>query len=105
MPNHKIKFALPTLEIGSAVVAHIGAELPDIVCAQYQRTVDSDNCVSFEACKLQIPTGSFAQNLFRRPRRAAGQREGVTALGAKRRTITNLFSAHRSIRPDACAAR
>ncbi len=58
MPNHNAEFALPALESGSAFVPYIGTRLPDILCAQFERTVDNDNCVSFEGRKLQIPTSS-----------------------------------------------
>jgi hypothetical protein len=56
MPNHNAEFALPALEAGSAFVPYIGARLPDILCAQFERTVGNDNCVSFEGRKLQIPS-------------------------------------------------
>jgi len=36
-------------------VAWVGPPLRDILCARFERTVGKDNCVSFEAMKLQIP--------------------------------------------------
>jgi hypothetical protein len=56
MPNHNAEFALPAPEAGSAFVPYIGTRLPDILCAQFERTVGNDNCVSFEGRKLQIPS-------------------------------------------------
>jgi hypothetical protein len=56
MPNHNAEFALPAAEAGSAFVPYIGTRLPDILCAQFERTVGNDNCVSFEGRKLQIPS-------------------------------------------------
>lgn len=47
-----------TPEAGNAFVPYIGAGLPDILCSQFERTVDNDNCVSFEARKLQILSSS-----------------------------------------------
>jgi len=58
MPNHNAEFALPALESGSAFVPYIGRGLPDILCSQFERTVDNDNCVSFDGRKLQIPASS-----------------------------------------------
>ena len=55
MPNHNAEFALPAPETGSAFVPYIGTRLPDILCTQIERTVENDNCVSFEGRKLQIP--------------------------------------------------
>src|SRR3970282_1509966 len=55
MPNHNAEFALPAPESGSAFVPYIGTRLPDILCAQFERTVENDNCVSFEGRKLQSP--------------------------------------------------
>ena len=52
MPNHNAEFALPAAELGSAFVPYIGMGLPDILCAQFERAVDNDNCASFEARKL-----------------------------------------------------
>ena len=56
MPNHNVEFALPAPEAGSAFVPYIGTRLPDILCAQFERTVGNDNCVSFEGRTLQIPS-------------------------------------------------
>lgn len=58
MPHHNAEFALPAPERGSAFVPYIGTRLPDILCAQFERTVGNDNCVSFEGRKLQIPASS-----------------------------------------------
>ena len=58
MPNHNAEFALPAPEAGSAFIPYIGARLPDILCAQFERTVGNDNCVSFEGAKLQIPSST-----------------------------------------------
>jgi len=54
-PNHNAEFAQPATQPGSAFVPCIGVRLPDILCAQFERTVGNDNCVSFEGRTLQIP--------------------------------------------------
>jgi hypothetical protein len=57
MPAHNAEFAVSAAQPGSAYVPFIGAGLPDILCEQFERVVGNDNCVSFEAMKLQIPSG------------------------------------------------
>jgi len=37
-----------TPEAGSAFVPYVGTRLPDVLCSQFERTVNNDNCVSFE---------------------------------------------------------
>ncbi len=49
------EFAQPAMEEGSAFVPWVGPGLEDILCERHERTVNNDNCVSFEAMKLQIP--------------------------------------------------
>jgi len=54
-PAFNAEFAQPAPEQGSAFVPWIGAQLDDILCEQYERTVSADNCVRFERLILQIP--------------------------------------------------
>ena len=49
------EFAVPAAEPGTAFVPFIGPGLADIVCEHHERTVNRDNCVSFEGKRLQIP--------------------------------------------------
>ena len=49
------EFAQPSLEIGSAFVPWVGSNLEEILCEHFERKVGPDNCVSFDAMKLQIP--------------------------------------------------
>jgi transposase len=55
LPAHNVEFCQPPLEEGLAFVVWVGANLDDILCEQFDRTVGRDNCVSFEGMKLQIP--------------------------------------------------
>jgi transposase len=55
LPAFNEEFSQPPLEEGSAFVPLIGANLNEILCEQYDRTVGGDNCVSFNGKKLQIP--------------------------------------------------
>lgn len=49
------EFAVPAAEFGSAYVPWIGANIEDILCEQFERTVGNDNCVHFDGLVLQIP--------------------------------------------------
>jgi transposase len=80
MPNHNAEFALPALEEGSAFVPYIGTRLPDILCAQYERTVENDNCVSFEGRKLQIPPSSTRAHYVKAQVRVHRYVDGTLAL-------------------------
>jgi len=52
---HNREFAVRAAEPASAFVRFIGANLGDILCERFERTVGNDNCVRFEALSLQIP--------------------------------------------------
>jgi hypothetical protein len=80
MPNHNAEFALPALETGSAFVPYIGTRLPDILCAQFERTVENDNCVSFEGRKLQIPASSTRAHYVKTQVRVHRYVDGTLAL-------------------------
>jgi len=56
------EFMQPATEEGSAFVSSAGANLNDILCEKYERTVTSDNCVNFEGYSLQIPTDKYRCN-------------------------------------------
>jgi len=53
------EFLQQAAERGSAFVPWLGANLDDILCEQYERTVTSDNCVSFKGKILQIPADRY----------------------------------------------
>lgn len=54
-PNFNAEFMQPAAEAGTAFVPWIGANLEDILCEQFERTVGADNNVRFEGLALQIP--------------------------------------------------
>lgn len=54
-PAFNLEFARPALEVGSAFVPHLGVNLQEILCEHFERQVWTDNCVSFQNLKLQIP--------------------------------------------------
>lgn len=59
LPAFNAEFMQPAAEKGSAFIPRIGANLDDILCEQYERTVSSDNCVSFEGKTLQMPPDKY----------------------------------------------
>ena len=59
LPTFNAEFMQPAADEGTAFVKWIGANLDDILCEQYERTVTADNCVSFEGKTLQIPAGRY----------------------------------------------
>jgi hypothetical protein len=52
LPEFNNEFMQPAAEKGTAFVKWIGANLDDILCEQYERTVTADNCVSFNGITL-----------------------------------------------------
>jgi hypothetical protein len=58
-PAYNAEFAVPAAEPGTAFVPYMGSNLVDVLCEQYERTVGKDNCVTFEALKLQIPADRY----------------------------------------------
>jgi hypothetical protein len=59
LPAFNREFMQQAAEEGSAFVPWIGANIDDILCEQYERTVSSDNCISFEGKTLQIPPDRY----------------------------------------------
>lgn len=62
---HNREFAVASTLEGTAYVPFISGNLPDILCEQYERKVDNDNCVSFEGMTLQIPADEFRYHYVR----------------------------------------
>jgi len=58
-PAFNKEFRQEQLEEGSAFVPWIGTNIVDTLCEHYERTVTSDNCVSFEGIALQIPADKY----------------------------------------------
>lgn len=65
MPAYNCQFMHPAREQGTAFIQWMGANLDDILCEQHERTVSSDNCVSFEGKTLQIPRDEYRCNYIR----------------------------------------
>jgi hypothetical protein len=52
---HNSEFGVHAAETASAFVEFIGANLVDILCERFERTVGNDNCVRYDTLSLQIP--------------------------------------------------
>jgi transposase len=59
MPAFNALFKKPALEEGSAFVPWALGNLDDVLCEHIGRTVSSDNCVSLDGIKLQIPANRY----------------------------------------------
>jgi transposase len=59
LPAFNAEFKKPALEEGSAFVPWIGGNIDDILCEHFERTVNADNCVSFERMSLQVPANRY----------------------------------------------
>lgn len=55
MPAFNKEFSVPAGETGSAFVKSFIGDLDNILCEQYERIVNNDNCVQFDGLSLQIP--------------------------------------------------
>lgn len=64
-PGHNREFGVPSTLAGTAFVPFLSGSLPDILCEQHERTVGNDNCVSFQALSLQIPTDELRYHYVR----------------------------------------
>jgi len=65
MPAYNEEFMRPAAQEGSAFIPCAGINIEDILCEQHERTVSSDNCVSFEGTALQIPKDEYRCNYIR----------------------------------------
>jgi hypothetical protein len=58
MSNINTRFTVAAAEDGDAFVPLLNAKLDDILCLKAQRTVNNNNCVSYQTKSLQIPKTS-----------------------------------------------
>jgi transposase len=59
LPAFNAEFSVPARENKSVFAKYIGEHLEDVLCEHYDRTVNNDNCVSFEGLSLQIPSDEY----------------------------------------------
>ena len=59
IPAFNDEFSVRPAMQAKAFVQRFGGSLNDILCEQYERTVNKDNTVSFEGRSLQIPSDEY----------------------------------------------
>ena len=59
LPAFNEEFSSPPPGLKSVFVPWCGSDLDDILCEKYERVVNNDNCVSFNAMILQIPEDEY----------------------------------------------
>ncbi|TLN23358.1 ISNCY family transposase [bacterium] len=59
LPAFNAEFMEPATESGSCFVPLLNAQVDDILCEHYERTVARNNCVAFERLSLQIPKDEY----------------------------------------------
>ncbi len=62
LPAFNAEFAHAAREEGSAFVPYTGMNLEEILCEQYERKANADNCVQFRNLIFQIPADTFRCN-------------------------------------------
>ena len=80
LPAFNAEFMKKPLEAGTAFVPWIGVDLHDILCERYERTVNADNCVSFEGKTLQIPADKYRCHYIRVKVRVHRYKDGSLAI-------------------------
>lgn len=79
-PAFNTEFTQPAAEDGTAFIPLLGHVLDDILCEQHERTVGKDNCVAFEALKLQIPADRHRMHFVKTKVRVHRYPDGRLAL-------------------------
>lgn len=59
LPAFNEEFSSPPPGLKSVFVPWVGCDLDDILCEKYERVVNNNNCVSFNAMILQIPEDEY----------------------------------------------
>jgi transposase len=80
LPAFNRKFARPAREEGTAFMPYIGPPLDDILCEQFERCVQHDNCVRFENLVLQIPKDEYRCNYIKAKVRVHRHLDGNMAI-------------------------
>lgn len=80
LPRHNKRFGSVPLEAGSAFVPVAEAQWRDVLCVQEERVVASDNTVSWEGRRLQIPPHPARAHFVRARVRVHAYPEGPIAV-------------------------
>jgi len=100
-PAYNVQFAVPAAEPGTAFVPYIGANLADILCEQFERTVGKDNCVSFEALTLQIPADRYRHHYVKAKVRVHRYVDATLAIFHGPRKLAD-YDAQGALKPEPC---
>ena len=88
-PAFNAEFMEPATEPGSAFVPLLGAQIDDILCEHYERTVARDNCISFAGMTLQIPQDQHRCNYIKIKIRVHRYPDGSLAIFHGPRRLAN----------------
>lgn len=80
LPAFNRKFTHPAREEGTAFLPYIGPPLAEILCEQFDRTVQGDNCVRFDNLVLQIPRDEYRCNYIRAKIKVHRHLDGTLAI-------------------------
>ena len=97
LPAFNRKFARPAREEGSAFLPYIGPPLEEILCEQYDRTVQGDNCVRFENLVLQVPRDDYRCNYIRAKVKVHRHLDGTLAVFHGPRKLADYDAAGRQL--------
>ena len=80
LPAFNREFGTKPAVEGSAFVPFIGPGLDDILCEQFERTVNKDNCAAFDGNKLQLPADQYRRHYVKARVRVHRYPDGTLAL-------------------------
>ena len=87
LPSDNARFAAKAEQEGSAFVAASGLDLAEVPCAQEERTLGNDNCVSFADRKLQVPESPLRPHFVKATVKAHRYPDGRLAVFHGRRCL------------------
>lgn len=88
-PAFNAEFMEPVTELGTGFVPLLGAQIDDILCEHYERTVARDNCISFAGITLQIPQDQHRCNYIKIKVRVHRYPDGSLAIFHGPRRLAN----------------
>jgi transposase len=92
LPAFNTEFMEPANEPSTGFVPLLGAQIDDILCEHYERTVGRDNCISFEGITLQIPQDQHRCNYIKIKVRVHRYPDGSLAIFHGPRRLANYQS-------------
>jgi hypothetical protein len=96
---HNREFAVRATEAASAFVEFIGANLGEILCERFERTVGNDNCVRFDALSLQIPADRHRAHYVKAKINVHRYGDGTLAIFHGPRCLAHYSEAGKEVNP------